>query len=427
MKKVLIVTYYWPPAGGPGVQRWLEFVKHLSDFEIEAVVYTPENPIYPLIDESLKEEVPESVTVVKHPIWEPYRWANLIAKKQSQDMTAGIIEEPEKQSWLQSLLLYIRGNFFIPDARKFWIKPSVNFLKKYMAEEGIDTLITTGPPHSLHLIGLKLKKEGVTWIADFRDPWTSIGYHKKLKLSKAAQKKHKQLEKKVLQNADQLITTSFSTKTDFQKITQTPVEVITNGFAKQTRAPVRLSKKFSLAHIGSLLSGRNPKNLWQVLAELIQENSIFRENLQLQLVGKTSPQVLNSLREYGLINYLEKIPYVSHQEALTYQQKAQILLLIEIDSPETRAIIPGKLFEYLNARRPIIAVGPKGWDVEQILNEIGGGSYFSYEAKASLKNEILSAFEKFQRQELVSRATGIEKFSRHNLAKRLAHLIKSID
>ena len=179
-KKVLIITYYWPPAGGPGVQRWLKFVKYLPEYDIEPIVFCPENANYPLLDKSLEEEVSKETTILKLPINEPYKFAKLFSSK-TKTISKGIISSKENQSFIEKILLFIRGNFFIPDARKNWVKPSVNFLKSYIKQEQIDTIITTGPPHSLHLIGLELKEAlAVKWIADFRDPWTTIGYHKKL-------------------------------------------------------------------------------------------------------------------------------------------------------------------------------------------------------------------------------------------------------
>ncbi len=198
MKKVLIITYYWPPAGGPGVQRWLKFVKYLPDFDIEPIVYIPENPTYPLLDEKLVADVPQNVTILKNKIIEPYAWASVFSKKNTKKISSGIIPNQRKQSFVQKMMLWVRGNLFIPDARVLWVKPSVKYLSKYIQENNIDTVITTGPPHSLHLIGLQLKEKlNVKWIADFRDPWTTIGYHKALKLTEASAKKHKDMEKKV--------------------------------------------------------------------------------------------------------------------------------------------------------------------------------------------------------------------------------------
>ena len=191
-QKVLIITYYWPPAGGPGVQRWLKFVKYLPDFGVQPIVYIPENPTYPIIDEGLVSEVSDKAIILKKPIFEPYGFASIFSKNKTKKISSGIIPNQRKQSFTEKLFLWIRGNVFIPDARVFWVKPSVKYLEKYILENQIDTIITSGPPHSLHLIGLGLKEKlDLKWFADFRDPWTTISYHNKLKLSDSASKKHR--------------------------------------------------------------------------------------------------------------------------------------------------------------------------------------------------------------------------------------------
>ncbi len=426
MKKVLIITYYWPPAGGPGVQRWLKFVKYLRDFDIEPVVYIPENPTYPLLDAEFEKEIPKGIQVIKKPIFEPYNLASLFSKKQTKTISSGIITEEKNQGFLQKMMLYIRGNFFIPDARKFWVKPSVKFLENFLKEEKIDTIITTGPPHSLHLIGLKLKKKlNITWLADFRDPWTQIGYHSKLKLNKNSQKKHQKLEKKVLQAADKIIVTSFTTQEEFQQKTDKPIHLITNGF-DDFILPVDIQKnnKFTFSHIGSLLSGRNPEVLWQVFNELIQEDKEFAKVFQLQLVGAISPGVLKSIKNAGLSNYLEQVGYIKHSEALKLQRQSSVLLLLEIDSELTQGILPGKLFEYLQAETPILAIGPKKWDAERIITETGTGKYFTYQDKAGLKSHILDLFQLFKGGKLQVEGKNIEKYHRKALTAELAKLLE---
>jgi len=209
LKKVLIITYYWPPAGGPGVQRWLNFVKYLPENNITPIVYIPENPSYPITDYNITNEIPEGVELITQPILEPYRWAQKISSKDSNTISKGIIPNQKKQNWKQKLLLWVRGNLFIPDARKFWVTPSVKFLSNYIKANQIETIVTTGPPHSIHLIGLQLKQKlNLRWISDFRDPWTTIGYHQKLKLTNWAKKKHRKQEQEVLNCADDIIVTS---------------------------------------------------------------------------------------------------------------------------------------------------------------------------------------------------------------------------
>ncbi|WP_350288673.1 glycosyltransferase [uncultured Croceitalea sp.] len=424
MQKVLIIAYYWPPAGGPGVQRWLKFVKYLPDFKLEPLVYVPENPNYPITDTSLVDEIPEGIQILKQPIFEPYGFASIFSKKKTKRISSGIIQKYKNQTALERFFLWIRGNFFIPDARKYWVKPSVKYLSNVIEEQGIKTIITTGPPHSVHLIGLALKKQkNISWITDFRDPWTTIGYHKKLKLTKSSQQKHKHLEQLVLNTADKIVVTSDATKKEFEELTGKPIKVITNGYDGVSKKTA-LDNKFSISHIGSLLTDRNPQKLWKVLQELVSENIAFKQALQIQLVGVVGKEVLASIADYGLGSFMNKVGYVSHSEVLELQPKSQVLLLLEIDSEETKGILPGKLFEYLNAKRPILAIGPEGWEAAAIVKATNSGIGLAATDESALKNVLLEWFALYQKDSLKLDSIGIEKYSRKALTQELAKFIR---
>ena len=423
-KKLLIITYYFPPAGGPGVQRWLKFVKYLPEFDIQPIVYVPENPTYPITDEGLVSQISDKAVVLKNKIWEPYQLASVFSKKKTKKISSGIFPQKKKQTFLDKTFLWVRGNLFIPDARVFWVKPSVAYLEKYIKENNINTIVTSGPPHSLHLIGLELKEKlNVKWFADFRDPWTTIGYHKALRLSAYAAKKHKSLEHKVLNSADTIIVTSKTTKTEFQAITNKPISVITNGYDIENVEKQILDSKFTLAHIGSFLSDRNPKFLWECLIELLQEIPDFKLHLEIKLIGAVSQEVLDSIQDFDLNSYLNLLGYVSHHEAIAHQKKSQVLLLIEINSEDTKSIIPGKLFEYMVSNRPIIAIGPQGSDFADIIKETNTGVFFDYSEKAKLKSVILDFYNQFLEGKLQANGVGLQQYSRKNLTKQLAQLI----
>ncbi len=424
-KKILIITYYWPPAGGPGVQRWLKFVKYLPDFGIQPIVYIPENPTYPIVDENLVKEVSDKAIILKQTIFEPYQLASFLSKNKTKKISSGIIPNQKKQSFLDKTFLWIRGNLFIPDARVFWVKPSVAYLEKYILENNIDTIVTSGPPHSLHLIGLELKQKfDLKWFADFRDPWTTIGYHKSLRLSSFAAKKHKALEHQVLNTADTIIVTSKTTKIEFQAITNKPIAVITNGYDTENVEKQTLDSKFSLAHIGSFLSERNPLILWESLVELINEIPDFKSHLEIKLIGAVSQEVLETITQFGLDSYLNNLGYVSHAEAIAHQRKSQVLLLIEIDSEDTKSIIPGKLFEYMVSNRPIVAIGPNGSDFAEIITETNTGVFFDYSEKMKLKSVILDFYNQFLEGKLQANGIGLQRYSRKNLTKELSQLIQ---
>lgn len=425
MKKILIITYYWPPAGGPGVQRWLHFVRYLPKFGIQPLVLVPENPYYPIQDPTLVNEVPAGVEIIKIPTREPYKWAKILSKNQTQKMSSGILPD-KKPGFLEKSLLFVRGNLFIPDARVGWVRPVTHFLQKYLTENQIDTLITTGPPHSLHLIGQSLKKKlKIRWIADFRDPWAAIGYHQKLMLTPWAQKQHHMLEAKVLQQADEIVVTSKLLKSQFEKLTPKPVSCITNGFEppveKTTVEPEK--EQFVILHTGSLLTGRNTPALWEAIGKLSQKNPDFKQWLRIRLVGVVSNKIIDSIREAGLSDSLELLPYLSHREVLVEQKKAAVLLLAEIDTEATRLIIPGKLFEYFMAARPILAIGPKDWEVAQMLKTTQTGQYFPHNDPKGIQTHLEILFANHLKGANFVKPEGVEQYSRENLTNELAKRI----
>ncbi len=423
--KVLIICYYWPPAGGPGVQRWLKFVKYLPSFGIEPIVFVPENADYPLMDEKLLNEVDSSITIIKGKIKEPYQLAKKIAGKKAKTMSSGMIPQNRNQTKWDKLLLWVRGNFFIPDARIGWVKPSVNYLENYLKQNpDIKTIITTGPPHSVHLIGMNLKQRlGVKWIADFRDPWTTIGYHKELKLTNKAQNKHLQLEHDVLNTADQIIVTSKTTRKEFELKTKKPIAIITNGYDIINVGKIELDEKFTLAHIGSFLSNRNPRVLWKAIKELRNENEVFKAAFELKLIGKVSDDILETLKEFNLLECTDNRGYVDNQEALIQMRASQVLLLVEIDSEDTKGIIPGKLFEYMAAERPILGIGPDDSDFFSIITETNVGQNALYIEKEKIRLILLEYFEKYQQNNLKVYGMGLQYYSRKRLTEKLAHLI----
>lgn len=426
MKRVLIVTYYWPPAGGPGVQRWLHFVRYFKEFGIDPWVYIPENPTYPVIDNDLTQLVPEGLQVLSQPIREPYALAKKLSAKRTQTLSKGIISS-ESPSTIEQVMLYIRGNLYIPDARVGWVKPSVARLKQEIPKHDIQALITTGPPHSLHLIGQQLKKQlGIPWLADFRDPWTTIHYHSNLKMSKLARSKHKRLEREVLESADLVVATSKHTAREFGGISGRKVEVVTNGYEDTHDLDIEPDDKFTVSHLGTLLSDRDPEALWMAIGELIAEDTQFESSFSLDLYGNVSEEVLETIYKHIPQHHVHDHGYVTHKEVLIAQRRARVLLLIEMNREETMGIIPGKLFEYLSAGRPIIALGPKGSEVAEILSESGSGTYYGYQDKMAIKQDIKGLFKAYKAGSLGIEAGQMSKYSRRNLTGQMAGLIDSL-
>lgn len=423
MKKALIITYYWPPAGGSGVQRWLKFVKYFREFGIEPIVYTVENPNYPILDNSLINDIPKNIEVLKYPIWEPNNFLSFFGKKKTE--SAGFLNP--NPSIFGKIMQYIRANYFIPDARKFWVKPSVKYLKKYLSESEIDVVITTGPPHSLHLIGLKLKKEiGVNWIADFRDPWTEIDYFHQLPLSKKAIEKHHYLEEEVLKNADAVLVVGNTMKSKYDKFNSNVVTV-TNGFDGEiVDSIIELDAKFTITHIGLMNADRNSKMLWEVLAEIRNENEAFKSDFQLKLIGKMDTSVLNEISKHELSENVEIVNYVAHNEVVEFQKKSQVLLLVVNNVPSAKGIITGKIFEYLMAKRPILAIAPSDGDLATIIKQTNSGIVVDFNNSVLLKKTILDLYLKFCNNNLVVASENIEQFNRKQLTSKVAEIIYKI-
>ena len=430
-KKVLIITYYWFPSGGAGVQRWLKFTKYLRDFGWEPIIYTPENPEFPSIDKSFEKDLPEGLKVLKTPIWEPYNvYRTLTNKKKSEPINAAFISENKKQSWKDKLSIWIRGNFLIPDPRRFWIKPSVKYLSNYLENNPVDAIITTGPPHSMHLIGLGLKQKFPTlpWVADFRDPWTNIDFYKELNLTWLADKIHHCLETKVVRNADSMVTVSSGWKADFEKMNPKRIELISNGYDESDvqQGNVVLDEKFSISHIGTLNASRNPQTVWKVLSEICAENAEFKDDLQIQLVGKVDYSVLEAIQNCGLNDCLVKINYLSHSEAIAKQQSSQLLLLLINQSPNANGILTGKFYEYLASKRPILAIGPTDGDAAKVLADAGAGVMVDFSDAVKTKEAILSFYSSYKTHSLTVGTDSVERFSRRSLTGELATLLNSL-
>ncbi len=435
MKKVLIITYYWPPSGGAGVQRWVKFVKYLRKFNWEPIVYIPENPHYPVLDKSFNKDIPPDITILKYPIWEPYTiYKKFMGMKKEEKVQHGFIQEEKRSTFKQNISNWIRSNFFIPDARKFWIKPSIKYLTKYfMQHEKPDVIVSTGPPHSMHLIAMGLKKKlDIPWIADFRDPWTGIDFYSQLKLTKRADKKHHKLEKAVLQNADKVIAVGWNMAKELEALGAGSVDIITNGYDDtdfsniETQNPVN-SNKFVLSHIGSLNRDRNPETLWEAISELIKENKKFNKLLQIKLIGKIDIKVIEYLKKYNLQDYYVKIDYVSHKNIPEILQKSNILLLLLNNTPNIESIITGKIFEYIASKRPILCIGSSTGDASKILKDSKSGRAFDFEDKNGIKSFIIKRFKCFINQECEDlNSEDIEKYSRKNLTAKLAEMLNSV-
>jgi Glycosyltransferase Family 4 len=431
LKKVLIISYYWPPSGGAGVQRWLKFTKYLRQFDWEPIIYTPLNPEFPEHDESLFKDIPKNLTILKTPIWEPYSsYKRFIGQKKEVKINTGFLSENKKKKFSENLSVWIRGNFFIPDARKFWIKPSIKYLNSYLKENPVDVIISTGPPHSLHMIALSLCKDiSIPWLADFRDPWTNIDYYNDLKLIRHSDRKHRRMEREVLKHADAVTVVSRSMALDFNELFPRNYDVVTNGYDTddiELESDIIKDQKFSISHIGTLVKTRNPVILWKVLSELVKDDAGFAHDLEIKLVGKVDFSAWYSLDEAGLKPFVSKVDYLPHSTVTRIQQKSQVLLLLINDTPNAKVILTGKFFEYLAARRPILCIAPVDGDAAQIMKETNSGLISGFKDKELLKQNILTFYRDYKKGTLISKNRNIDSYSRKALTKSLSKILNKL-
>lgn len=412
----------------------LKLVKYLREFGWEPIVYTAENAAYPVIDESLEKDIPEGVKVLRNKIREPYGWyKKFTGKKSDEKIYSGFLTENKKPSLTHKISVWIRGNFFIPDARCFWIEPSIKFLTAELTKNPVDAIISSGPPHSVHLIAKGLKEKfNIPWLADFRDPWTQIDFYDHLMLTKWADARHRKLEKAVLQSANSVMTVGWHIASQLEKISGRKVEVVTNGFDDEdfemrsepgSDQPEAGHKKFVLAHIGSINADRNSNALWQALKELTEENSAFKNDLLIRLVGKNDFSVYQSIEENNLSSHLEKIDYLPHDKVMDLQRRSSVLLLLLNNTPGAAGIVTGKLFEYLAARRPILVIGPENGDAARIVKESGAGEAAGFGEKERMREVLVNLFRRYKNGTLKVFGTGIERYSRKKVAEKIGKIL----
>ena len=427
MRRVLIVTYYWPPTGGSGVQRWVKFAKLLPGQGWQPVIYTPENPERPALDTSLEAEIPAEAEVIRTKISEPYAIYHRFAGKKAEGVGAGL--NPinfQKKSIKQRLMLWIRSNLFVPDPRKSWVKPSVKFLIKYLRKHPVDVIVTTGPPHSMHLVGLRLHaKTGIPWVADFRDPWTKMFYFKHLGLGRRALRKHHELEKAVLDNANAVISVSPLVQEDFVQMTSTPVHLITNGYdADDFKAPLakRKDNAFRIVHTGLFASDGNPLKLWSALAAKCAEDQEFDEKIHIILAGKVDDEITAAVRQAGLGHKLELPGYLPHDSSVEALRSADLILLPLRQDPEYRKVLPGKIFECIAAGKPVLGIGQTDGAAARVLDETATGKMFDWGDQAGIAAFIDSVYEKG----FNAVGKGVENYSREATARKLVELLNSL-
>ncbi len=432
MTNLLIITYYWPPAGGPGVQRILKFVKYLPEFGIKPYVLTVENGDYPAIDKTLVDDIPKDIVIKRMKGWEPYNlFRKLTGRKKDEKIPVGILIQ-ENPSFIKKIFNWIRLNLFIPDGRLFLVIPFIRTARKMIRDYDIDCIISTGPPHSMHLPAFWIcKRDSIYWIADFRDPWTQIFYYDSQPRTMLAKRFDQWLEKRVLCRANNIITVSPQIARKLSAISgKSNVETIFNGYDQEDfkeKLTYITKEKFRITYVGNFLANQNIEELWDAISYLINNNKKFASDLEIMTVGNIHNEVIETIDKKGLSTYLNKINYVPHREAVELMQNASSLLFIIPKVKDNKGIITGKLFDYLAASTPIIGIGPPDSDAANILKNARAGEMINPNDEFGIKKrfeELYYLWESSRLQEAIPNKANIKKFERKELTQRLASILK---
>jgi len=429
-KRLLLCTYYWPPSGGAGVQRSLKFAKYLPEFNIEPIVLTVDenSATYPILDDSLNLEVPENLRVIRTKSREPFAaYSKLSGKKEVP--RSGFANEGSP-GFKEKLMRFIRGNFFLPDARKGWNKYAIKAASELIESNKIDAILTSSPPHSSQLIGLKLKRKyNLPWIADLRDPWTDIYYYKQLYPTYIAKLLDARYERLVLKKADKIIVVSESMKTLFLKkykeISQDKIIVVSNGYDlddfSKTQYPE--NKVFTICYTGTIAKSYDLETFASACKVAFTDK---KRDVKIRFVGSSGNLPLTVLKQFGLSDFTEIIPSVDHKTSIVYLQTSDALLLLIPDSPENKGILTGKLFEYLGSGKPIIGIGPEDGDALKIIAECQAGNLIQYGNAEELSIYLDRLFLLWEGGQITQSNENREKYSRKAQSELLAKEIKAL-
>jgi len=409
-----VITYYWPPGSSPGVQRWLKLIKELCRRSYEVVVFTVEKPYVPAIDYSLEKDVPSEVTVIKTPSYEPTSMYNLLRGRSGRQSQVGLGDIKEKKGAVNLVAKYLRSNVFIPDAKIGWYLLTRKRLASLIKDYNIDIVVSTGPPHTAHLMAKQLQKAtNVKWVADFRDPWVGVYYDQYLNRSKAAIRKNESLERQVVLSADQVITVSDGQKRELLKYRK-DISVILNGYDVEDIPSVQARKtdKFILRYTGKA-----------------KEEEDFDFDFRLSLVGNISNEVLADLDYFGIQHLVEVSDFVPHHDAIRLMIDANLLWLPIPQSEDNENIITGKIFEYLASATPILSVGPTMGDASAILKSCDRDPMQEYQDEDSIEEVIRKYFnlwKKNSQMQFKHKGDLHKRYSRSDQAETLHKILSQL-
>lgn len=432
LKKLLVISYYWPPAGGAGVQRCLKFVRHLPEFGYEPIVITVDERVatYPVTDPTLQADIPGGVRVIRTRSFEPLSVLSRFVGK--ENVPYGGFANTRKESRVQQLLRWVRGNFFIPDARKGWVPHALKEATRIIREEQIERVMISSPPHSSQLIGLQLKKRfpGLTWIADMRDPWTDIYYYKDLMHTQVAARADAALERKVLESADLILVVSEPIRQAFlkksEKLNSAKISVIPNGYDADDFQSCNRERSgdFTISYVGTLAESYHPEVFIDVLNRFASSRP--QDKVCFRFVGNIPWNIRERFEKQARGWNVLWTGHVPHLEATRAMQDADVLLLVIPDVSGAEGILTGKLFEYIGSGSPILGIGPCTGEAARILNETQAGTMFDRSDVSGMVAFIEQVFLHRKDSATASQRSGnAARYSRYSLTEKLTELIEA--
>ncbi|GDX46439.1 glycosyl transferase family 1 [Bacteroidota bacterium] len=430
-KKVLIITYYWPPSGGIGVLRCLKFAKYLTSFGWEPIIFTAENAHYPSFDYTNVSDIPADLTVLTCPIIEPYGIYKMLTFQSPKANVNNVFNvKPSKLNWMHNFAVWVRSNFFIPDARALWIKPAYKYLSHWLDNNKVDAIISNGPPHSNTRIATLLKKKyNIPWLADFQDPWTQVDYYQLLRLTPWADRYHHKLEQEAFLYADKLTVVSKAWAKSLEEIGAKNVDVLYWGFdpADYVALDKKLDDKFTLTYFGIMGYDRNPIHLFKAIATLMAEIPSFREDFCLQLIGQIDYSIWEEINKAGVMSCVLNVGSLSREGTLQKAQGSRALLLILNQQTNAEGRIPGKSFEYMALRRPILFIGNKNAEIAKIIASVPGNPVCDYEDYEKIKLSLSILYDNYKNnQDSEMSLSFSDEWSVVNQTKKLAGLLSEM-
>jgi glycosyltransferase involved in cell wall biosynthesis len=421
LRKVLIISYYWPPSGGPGVQRILKFAKYLPKYGWEPIILTVKNGEYPSTDLSLKAELDTlNIKVYESFALEPFRIFKWISN--TKELPTYQLNKQSKEGLIVRVSNWVRLNLFLPDARIGWIPFARKMAEKIIKTHGVEVVFTSGPPHSSHFIASKLKKKmNIKWLGDFRDPWTEFFNYHDSSRTQIARNLDKKLEGKILNKVDHLVTVSPSISRLFsQHIGNSKnVTTIMNGFDEDDFSDVQNSKQngkdIIISYVGNMAKSQDPIEFLELIQNLNTENNF---NIRVNFVGNIHSDILGKIESLGYAKFINRISYVSHSEAIKYMCEADYVLLLIPNVPNNKGIVTGKIFEYIRSGSTILMLGPKDSDAGNIIKQSESGFVFNYGNIDGLK----SIFNERKTRNVKNNS----QFSREWASKKLANVFNEM-